>query len=306
MHEKLRYIAITLGALLALMHQFWNIPPLIDIIFMTLLLLLVGIPHGAIDHLVDEHNVKAQQKPFSLFRFLAVYIAQMAVYAICWWLFPALSLLVFLLISAWHFGETDLHPSPNHIAWAILKGLFGTAILFFILLREPLYTASLIERITLGNSAASGIWQFFANQSVFVFASLIALILVAWFWAQQSEPIRTNKTKWVTFIFLMAVVYFLPLLPAFALYFGAWHAWNTFGYISTFLSSKHTFWNIWKKTLPFTLLALSGLIIMGLVWWFSFSYIDPLPVLFIFIAIITLPHLRVMHHMFKELAKEAP
>jgi Brp/Blh family beta-carotene 15,15'-monooxygenase len=302
MPEKLRYAAFFLGALLALAHYAMNVSPIMDVLFMAFFLLLVGIPHGAIDHLVDEEHFKIQQKPFSLIRFLAIYLIQMAIYAFCWWLFPACSLLIFLLISAWHFGETDLHPAPHHIAWALVKGVFGMSVLFFILMREPMYTADLIGRITLNNIAAVETWKFLADRSYIVFVGLLITLVTTWIWAQYIEPTRITWTKWWSFIVLLFIINFLPLLPAFALYFGAWHAWNTFGHIASFLDHKITLWRIWKKTLPFTLLAMIGLMFLGLIWWHSFSYIDPIPVLFIFIAIITLPHLRVMHRMFSQLA----
>jgi hypothetical protein len=56
---------------------------------------------------------------------------------------------------------------------------------------------------------------------------------------------------------------------------------------------------LWQKTMSFTLLALLILLITVWVWWQYYQHLDPLPVLFIFIAIITLPHLLVMSKMFR-------
>jgi len=102
----------------------------------------------------------------------------------------------------------------------------------------------------------------------------------------------------VYFSLVLALAYFLPLLPAFALYFGGWHALNTFGHISGFLDNERTVWQLWKSALPFTLLSIVFLGMIVLVWSGLFSTIDPLPILFIFIAVITLPHLLVMQKMF--------
>ncbi|TVR41045.1 MAG: hypothetical protein EA394_06785 [Bacteroidia bacterium] len=297
--RRLRLLALAAGFVLVLLHQLGGtINPVIDYAFFALFVILVGIPHGALDHLVEERSLLGQQKDFSMIRFLVRYIAIILAYAILWFITPVLSLLVFLLISAWHFGESDMQPAPRHGLWKITQMFMGSLVLFFILMREPLYTGDLIARITPGSMLAVNTWQWAASHAAIIYGALAAALLLAGFSAERVQPRRWRLSKWIHFSMVLGLAYFLPLLPAFALYFGGWHALNTFGHISGFLDHKKSLWSLWKSSLPFTLLSVIFLTAIGLIWSGLFSHIDPLPILFVFIAVITLPHLLVMQKMF--------
>ena len=64
---------------------------------------LFGIPHGAIDNIIllSENNV-------SPFKFYFWYIMAIILYVICWIYLPVFSFVVFLLLSCFHFGESQL------------------------------------------------------------------------------------------------------------------------------------------------------------------------------------------------------
>ena len=297
--HRLRLLALATGLVLVLLHQLGGtLNPVIDYVFFGLFIILAGIPHGALDHLVEEKSLAGERKSFSMVRFLVKYIAIILAYAALWFITPALSLLVFLLISAWHFGESDMQPAPLHGLWKVTQMLLGSLVLFFILMREPAYTGDLIARITRGSALATSAWQWAASHAAIVYGALAVALFLAGFSAQRVQPRRWRLSKWVYFSLVLALAYFLPLLPAFALYFGGWHALNTFGHISGFLDNERTVWQLWKSALPFTLLSIVFLGMIVLVWSGLFSTIDPLPILFIFIAVITLPHLLVMQKMF--------
>ena len=84
--------------------------------FFVKLILLTGIPHGSLDHLIQEANDKRQNRVYDFAKFIVKYLLLMAVYGLAWYWFSGISLMVFLIISAWHFGETDLENVPlNHL-----------------------------------------------------------------------------------------------------------------------------------------------------------------------------------------------
>ena len=296
-----RIWALIMGIILVLLHRLvGEVNPAIDYIFFGIFVILIGIPHGAVDHLVEEKYFQKQKKPFSLFRFLLKYILQILAYALLWFFMPVLSLSLFLLLSAWHFGESDMQPAPRHVLWKVSQMLLGTLVLFFILMREPAFTADLIFRITRESALALNSWQWAAGNSIRIYSVLMVSLILISFLAQRVEPLKWQPVKWINFILLLGVIFFLPLLPAFALYFGGWHSLNTFDHMSEFLGEKKSVWRLWKAALPFTLLAIFFLGLTALLWSGLLSHIDPLPVLFIFIAVITLPHLLVMNKMFSE------
>ncbi len=297
--HQLRLWAFIAGFALALLHQVGGeVHPAIDYIFFGFFVVLVGIPHGAIDHLVEEKYLEMQKKSFFLGRFLLKYVLQILAYGVLWLIMPALSLLLFLLISGWHFGESDMQPAPRHSLWKVNQMLLGSLVLFYILMREPAFTGDIIYRITRESHLARAIWAWAVSNAGWLYGTSAFFLLLTGYFAQRAEPLQWQQSKWVSFLLIMLLIYFLPLLPAFALYFGGWHSLNTFGHMSGFLDNKKSIWQLWKAALPFTLLAIFFLIIIAFVWSALFIHIDPLPILFIFIAVITLPHLLVMNKMF--------
>jgi Brp/Blh family beta-carotene 15,15'-monooxygenase len=282
----------------------YDVPPQVDYALFSILLTVVGIPHGAVDHLVEAKSQLGARRPFSLHRFLGLYVLQMTVYAALWLVFPAVSLLLFLLLSAWHFGESDTEPAPNHILWHAFKGCLGAWVLCFILLREPAFTADVIHRIARGNPYADTAWLWVWQHHIVVLIALGLCAVGLYSAGRLLEPVAHACRRWLPWCAVMGVVYFLPLLPAFALYFGGWHAVNTFRHMHHYLGPEATPWWLWRRALPFTLLSTAVLLLTAVVWWRAFSDVDPMPVVFIFIAIITLPHLLVMSRMFKSLPRD--
>jgi beta-carotene 15,15'-dioxygenase len=292
---------LSIGLLFVLLLQFLpEISPTIDYIFFLVFVIFIGIPHGAIDHLIEKRSAQYQKKSFSLINFLAKYLIQMGFYGLLWWFFPSISLLIFLILSAWHFGESDLQPAPQHIIWKFFQISLGGLVLFYILMREPHYTGELIDRITLGNENSTKVWYWCDSNSLWIYSIVLFGLLVLGLLGQKLEPLDLKSTKWAVFLFVMILIYWMPLLPAFAFYFGGWHALNTFEHMGQFLGENQGKWKLWKSALPFTLLAMLFLGGISYAWFTTFSHIDPLPILFIFIAIITLPHLLVMAKMFSQ------
>ena len=68
------------------------------------LIVVLGIPHGALDAWVAEKiGLSRNQRTYLLF--LSAYLACAAIVVTIWAIFPATSLLVFLVLSAIHFSE---------------------------------------------------------------------------------------------------------------------------------------------------------------------------------------------------------
>ncbi|MDF9799991.1 Brp/Blh family beta-carotene 15,15'-monooxygenase [Catalinimonas alkaloidigena] len=89
----------------------------------VLLMLATGIPHGALDHIVFRYIEKqSEDVKVSYTRFFLVYLGIIAGYALLWLQLPQLCLIIFLLMSFYHFGQSQLY----YIKWSeknILKTL---------------------------------------------------------------------------------------------------------------------------------------------------------------------------------------
>jgi hypothetical protein len=93
-------------------------------------LLLVGIPHGALDYLlINNHKT-------SLVSFIVKYLLIIAAYLILWWFLPTISLIVFLIFSCIHFGESEVEDTGSSVnsAFSVLNAfLLGLSVLSFII-----------------------------------------------------------------------------------------------------------------------------------------------------------------------------
>ena len=73
-----------------------------QILSASFFILLIGIPHGAIDHILFF-----KKRSLSQLKFYSIYLGLILLFLVLWIYLPFWSLLFFLLISAFHFGESQ-------------------------------------------------------------------------------------------------------------------------------------------------------------------------------------------------------
>lgn len=294
-------LTISVGILLVIYQLVsGEIPLLVQIVFCGGLLLVAGIPHGALDHLVEQERATRQGRPFSLLRFLINYLFTMGIYGAGWILAPVPCLLVFLLISAWHFGETDLDNAPVTAYWSLARLSSGGFVLAFILLTHATETTPILSRIVQQDKLTLLIWQGAVEQLGAVLRGWATLQAVLLMLAYAHSPASIDIWRMTRLSLIVALAFYLPLLPAFMLYFGGWHALSSFHAIREYLPAKtknplEASWQVWQKSLPLTGAAFGFLGFLALCWYFMIPATDPLPVMFILLSLITLPHIGVMH-----------
>ena len=118
-------------------------------------LITVGIPHGGADRLIAIKTSGRHNLNFSSQRFTLVYCGQILLFFLFFYLFPHLAILLFLLLSAYHFGETDIpriHPTK---LGKLVRLTYGMFILGMILLPNfSSVQATLIHLNPYGGGAA--------------------------------------------------------------------------------------------------------------------------------------------------------
>ncbi len=296
------WITVFIGLMLLSWQYFQGgLPQNIQIIFFVSLILLTGIPHGALDHVIQEATDKKMNRVYNAKLFLLKYLMIMALYGLAWYWFSGLSLAIFLLISAWHFGETDLEKAPqNALIWSFTRLIYGFYILAFILLTHLDEVRPIVDKM-IGNQESAMAFLNFIALNVKQILYLLGLSFITIFIVAQSEfLIQFDKIRIFRLCIILIISAFLPLLPAFALYFGGWHALCAFDNIHDYLRKDHpslSFKLVYFKTLPLTILSI---IFLFTFLWYCHIYtqnFDPFPILFIFISLITLPHLIIAHQM---------
>jgi beta-carotene 15,15'-dioxygenase len=296
------WISVLLGLILLTWQFFQGIlPQNVQIVFFVSLILLTGIPHGALDHLIQEATDKKFNRVYNSKMFSVKYLTIMAVYALAWVWFSGLSLMIFLIISAWHFGETDLEKAPkNALIWSFTRLIYGFYILAFILLTHIEEVRPIVNTMVESQKSVMVFWNF-VTMNVKQILYLLGLSFTTIFIIAQSKYlINFDKIRVFRLCLILLISAYLPLLPAFSLYFGGWHALCAFDNIHDYLRKDYpdlTFKLVYLKSLPFTFVSI--IFLFGFLWYchvYTQSY-NPFPILFIFISLITLPHLIIAHQM---------
>jgi Brp/Blh family beta-carotene 15,15'-monooxygenase len=180
--------------------------------------LLLGLPHGAVDHLLPSYRL-GWHRP----RLLAFAAGYAALAAVGWAVFTAVpgpALLVFVLVSAWHFGtgETafaDLRagrpPGPRPGAATVLGA---------VVLLVPLVRGS-AEVTTISAAVVPG-WDGRLPGAIAVV--VLAVVLPAAVLLAGAAAVRRRWLEASEVVLLLALVLLVPPPAAFGVWFGAWHA----------------------------------------------------------------------------------
>lgn len=303
--SKITWINAFIGMLMVVWQWYaGSIPIKFQVFYFAIIIGATGIPHGALDHIIAKTTETIKGHSFSIQRFLGRYVFAILVYAVAWIFFPGTSLVVFLLISAWHFGETDFSKAESSRLWNIGRFLWGCFILMVILLSHHGETEEVVLRITKQSETAQVVMNHFRQLGIYYAALTFVFLSIFIAMANKKNRINLSTQYLVNLFVILFICAQLPLLPAFALYFGGWHAIRSFEIIFKFLHAAKEETAIapmtmWKSAIPMTFLAAFGFIFMAFIWKGLGVKMDPLPAIFIFLSIITVPHLDVMDKLIK-------
>jgi Brp/Blh family beta-carotene 15,15'-monooxygenase len=267
--------------------------------------LLLGVPHGAADLLVAEASASRSTKYFSPFRFLSVYILRLCLFGLVFWFFPVLGNLLFVLFAAYHFGETDLHrfKTDTWMGKFFVVG-YGLLILGFILLHHFDQLIPLFSLFSSGRDSAMLISQIDANRYLILGIILFLFLISAFVYFSRHEVNSYDSGVFLVHLALiLSILYFLPMMLAFTFYFIIWHSLLSLQNILSYLTieKKFTKQKIAKQIAFYSMLALIGIGLAG-TGGFVFVHGQTLLVyVFLGLAVLTAPHMQVMHEMYNKI-----
>jgi len=289
---SLKFFLLVAGALF-LAVSFW-ISPNEDIqqLIFLITIIVAGIPHGSLDYYIEKKTLQSGKQSLTLYRFLAGYLLKMVTYGILWIALPTLALIVFIGLTAYHFGEIDWPSHKRSRTDSILYTLYGLQLILFLIIKN-IAVASPILEVLVRNQITSDQWILWGTTALpFILGTIvISTVLLIIFHT------KIGWTKSILFQFLaqtsilFSILYTLPLYLSFSFYFGLWHSFLSFNLIrkQLSLSNDSTGWlRLAKLALPFTVVAWLG--IVALLSLQTNSTWLLLSNLFIIIAILTLPH----------------
>lgn len=295
--EKIRKYLLTAGLLLVLSTHLIPLGDNSQLYFLILMITLTGVPHGSLDFFIERQSLINSKQNISIQTFLAKYLFSMLLYGIAWWLFPTLSLLAFIAMASYHFGEIDWPLRSNKKLNSALYTMYGFLLIAFILTSHISSAAPILETIVQKKWSAA-FWFQWGNILFPYICALLALnlLVLSYFHSQLGWKKNVLYQFIAQSILLIFIVYWLPLYLSFGFYFGLWHSLISFNLIRKQMKLAND-WPGWismmKKAIPFTTLAWIGILLLIFISSAFQTEWLVLSNLFVGIAILTLPHLQV-------------
>jgi Brp/Blh family beta-carotene 15,15'-monooxygenase len=259
------------------------------------LIALVGIPHGAIDHVLFLKNNKAKTHHFYLMYFLL-----MAIFVAVWLIHPISGLLAFLILSAYHFGQSQFSKYkalPRLLRFSIYVS-WGSSILAGLVVYNKAEILQLCERSE-DLRVFSGIFASDWMMVGLLLSSLAALVFI--FKSRTQLTLKTLFLELAIFGLIHLTFYVQSLLVGFAIYFATLHSLDVLKQEYLFLKQKVEEFNLTQFVLlllPYTVLSLLGISLLFGLSHFNMIPLSIISVAFIFIAALTLPHSLVMENFY--------
>ena len=237
-------------------------------------LLVVGIPHGALDHLTGFISNK---KKISL-KFIMIYLALMVPIFLLWYWFPMLGLIFFLIYSSWHFGQTDME--NWQIKSKYIGFVWGIILLGFLLLThldELNVVLKALEIQTLSSFKGIDVLCY----SLIIFGYIISIYY--------------KKTEWILLVTFLLFSKYINLIFAFGLYFIFHHSRLGWKHLKKSLAISHL--KMYLLALPFNI----GAIVLFFLFFNNFDLTlgENIAYFFIFLSCVSFPHVISMDVFYK-------
>ena len=297
-HSFIFFFVVNLFCIL--LFKFKNLN--ISSILCLLLILIIGVSHGSLDHIKGKKllrlfNIK------STYIFYITYILIAAIVILTWIILPSITLIVFLMIASYHFGKEDTQ-------FLINDRSYFTQILYFfkgfLIILAPLYfhfqeTIAIFKLLLIDNEAFYSSLNFIETNNVVQIGILCSTLSSIFLFLKNFEI-----KKFVVFLDYFSILilnYYLSPLIAFTVYFCFLHSIRHSISLAIDLdpnSLVNGFRLFVKKALPLTILtAIFSFIALYLL---ENSYnLDSaiLKIIFIGLASLTFPHILLEYFLEK-------
>ena len=271
--------------------------------------LLFGLPHGAIDHLVVLGLAKRSLSLKALALVCLIYLGFVVAMLCLWWLAPLVAVILFLGITIYHWGTADLafegllnpqapQTTPRILKFnhSFLRGMFPIGIPF---LAFPDATEAIL------NSCSVAFGYEYELGTTLPFVILIAMILLllselAYLRCQGEQ----RNARLAEDLGLIAFFVLVPPVLAIGLYFCLWHGFRHVLRLIRYEGSEDDcgtalaqFKRFYCRALPFTLASMLILAVVLLILRASVDLSTFIGIYLVVISSLTLPHLLVVEWM---------
>jgi lycopene beta-cyclase len=246
-------------------------------------MILIGIPHGAMDHVltIGERTGK------SLALFILGYMAKGIFMLAIWIMSPLLGLIIFLLYSMWHFGQAEYEQENIHNPWLLF--LRGFAVLSFILATHIPETNVIINALSIPSIPdTAGL----LTSSLLSESSILLLLMTVFIQPRKSTILSTAS---------LLIGIFLPLLQAFGVYFVFHHSFLGWNHLKKGL--QKTDLQLWEISAPFSITAIGTIFLFFINTGYTLTGFTPL--FFVLLSCLSFPHVLEMHTFYGSIFKRS-
>ena len=257
------------------------------------MILTVGILHGANDIELLSSNIKLKKsKPHVI---LLTYIAMVSLTAISFITIPEIMLMVFIALSAYHFGEQ--HFNKKIRSESRLKDAFfityGLTLFFMLFALNSEDTAMIMGQIGVnGMTELIFYFGFYLSMGATLFIGSILRL---------ERMLEVNIFREVFLLLLFYLIFSLAsLLWAFAIYFVIWHAYPSIQDQIQYLRNHVKRFDLMqyvKSSLIYWVISVTGIVLLFFLTSRSPELFHAL--FFTLIAAISFPHIFVIRNMNK-------
>ncbi|WP_200830885.1 Brp/Blh family beta-carotene 15,15'-dioxygenase [Haloarcula mannanilytica] len=214
-----------------------SIPPAFQYAPLVVSAVLLGLPHGAVDHLAVARTHGDQPDLAAIARVFALYGVVGGAYAVVWFLAPTAAFALFIVVTWFHWGQGDLYALlaladadhlrtlPQRAGAVFVRG--GLPMLVPLLAFPEWYRRVATDLVSLfAPDAAAGIgWAFRADVrtalAVTYGALVVATLAVGFVRADARRPWLLDASETLGLLAYFALV---PPVLAIGVYFCLWHS----------------------------------------------------------------------------------
>jgi len=245
-----------------------------------------GILHGANDIIVFKET-NSLKKPISFVKLISSYIFTVLISALLFISIPWLALLLFVLVSGYHFGEQHWQQLEDTILnW--LKPIFKFTYGIFILLLLFVFHIEEVNQIVFSIIAVNV--GFINIPYLLVFFGLTLSIFFIYF-NYKSVLFKKNIIEELLYLLVFSILFKVgSLIWGFALYFIFWHSIPSLRDQIKFLYGKYSFENFkryLRSAFAYWIISIVGIMLLYLLLK-DVTIFNAL--FFSFLAAITFPH----------------
>ncbi len=276
-----------------------------DYTFFGLVMILIGLPHGAVDHLIHIRQKQSKElTATTLGRFMRSYLIMIALYGLVWYLLPAVSLGLFIGLSCYHFGQSQLYYFFKREGFfaAMAYAFWGLTVLSYIICWNSQDSIALISTVLPGfgewlvnSPLAANLW----------YLPWVLSIVPVVFLGSRLRRLPFDIVLWEggSLLVIGLVSYYCGLLVAFSVYFGFWHSSKSLRAIVRSFRSLHpnyNYYRFYKEAFLFSAVSVAGmgLLLVG-TYYFPIG-IHPVMLFFVLISLLTFPHMVILEKVYQK------